>query len=166
VSTAASVARVGAQTVAVYRTGEGIGKPWRIATTKAFFHGLFPSVAGCGGAGATKFRAYGNPSDAAMQAAARRHEDHHANHTRAAFNDIVVRWDQKLTAAKTAGTKFHGASAAAAEAALWTAMGGTPSDIATALINRIVNDGNAFHVTAAGGVVRQSSAKHPGPRNR
>lgn len=139
--------------------------PWRIATTKAFFHGRFPGVAGCGGAGNTRLRAFGDPTDAAMQAANRRHEDHHASDIRAAFNAIVVPWDQKLTAAKAAGTKFHGATAADAESALWTSMGGTPMEIANAFINRLVNDSNAFHATPAGGPVRQSTAKRPGSRD-
>jgi hypothetical protein len=139
--------------------------PWRIATTKAFFHGLFPAVAGCGGPGATTLRAYGDPDDAAMQAANRRHEDHHATDVRAAFTDIIVPWDQKVTAAKAAGTKFHGASAAAAEAALWAAMGGTPLQIANAFVTRFVNDTNTFHGTPAGGPVSLSPTKQPGARN-
>jgi hypothetical protein len=139
--------------------------PWRLATTKAFFHGRFPGVAGCGGAGNTRLRAFGDPTDAAMQAANRRHEDRHASDIRAAFNAIVVPWDQKLTAAKVAGTKFHGATAADAEAALWASMGGTPMEIANAFINRLVSDSNAFHATATGGPVRQSTARRPGARD-
>ncbi len=139
--------------------------PWRINTTKAFFHGLFPTVAGCTGAGATRLRAFGDPSDAAMQAANRRHEDHHAADIRAAFDAIIVPWDAKVTAAKAAGTKFHGTSAAAAEAALWTAMGGTPLEIATAFVTRVVSDSNAFHGTPAGGPVSLSPTKQPGARD-
>jgi len=136
--------------------------PWRIGTTKAFFHGLFPSVPGMGGAGATRLRAHGDPDDRAMQVANRRHEDHHASDTRAAFTNIVVPWDQKVTAAKAAATKYHGATAADAEAALWAAMGGTPDQIATALITRLVADTNAFHATAAGGPVSFSATTQAG----
>lgn len=139
--------------------------PWRIVTTKAFFHAQFPTVAGCSGPGATRLRAYGDPHDAAMQAANRRHEDHHAADLRAAFNAIIVPWDQKITAAKAAGTKFHGATAPAAEAALWATMGGTPLEVANTFVTRLVNDANAFHSTPAGGNVRFSTTKQPGARN-
>ncbi|HEY1180377.1 MAG TPA: hypothetical protein VGF17_29835 [Phytomonospora sp.] len=136
--------------------------PWRTNWTKAEFHATFPTVAGCTGAGATRFRAAGDPSDAAMKAANRRHEDHHASDMHSAFTDIIVAWDQKVTNAKTAGTKFHGATKAAAEAALWTAMGGTRDEIADAFTDRVVNDINAFHGTPAGGPVSLSSTKNPG----
>ena len=139
--------------------------PWRIQTTKAFFHGLAPTVPGCTGPGNTMLRAYGDPDDAAMQAANRRHEDHHVADLRAAFDAIIVPWDQKVTAAKAAGTTFHGGTAADAEAALWTAMGGTPRQIANAFINRAVADSAAFHATPTGGTVKRSTTKHPGARN-
>ncbi|GIG65536.1 hypothetical protein [Phytomonospora endophytica] len=136
--------------------------PWRTTWTKAAFHTTFPTVPGCTGAGATRFRAAGDPGDAAMKSANRRHEDHHASDMQAAFNDIIVPWDQKVTNAKTAGTKFHGATAAAAEAALWTAMGGTRDEIADAFTTRVVNDIDAFHATPAGGPVSLSPTKNPG----
>ena len=100
-----------------------------------------------------------------LQAANRRHEDQHAADIRAAFNAIIVPWDQAVTAAKAAARKFHGDTAAAAEAALWTAMGGTPLQIANAFVNRVVADTAAFHATPAGGVVRLSATKRPGARN-
>ena len=73
---------------------------------------------------------------------------------RAAFNAIIVPWDQAVTATK-----------AAAEAAIWTAMGGTPLQIANAFVNRVIADTAAFHATPAGGVVRLSATKRPGARN-
>lgn len=136
--------------------------PWRTNITKAAFHAMFPAVPHCAGAGNTRFRAAGDPTDAAMKAANRRHENHHATDMQSAFNDIIVPWDQKVTAAKAAGTKFHGASAATAEAALWTAMGGTKDQIADAFTARVVADIAAFHATAAGGPVSVSATKNPG----
>lgn len=138
--------------------------PWRTTTAKANFHALFPRVAGCGGAGDTRFRAFGDPDDAAMFAANRRHEDHHAADVRAAFNDIILPWDQKITAAKAARTKFHGDTAVAAQAALWGAMGGTAAQIVDAFVARVVADGNAFHATARGGTVKLSTRKRAGAR--
>jgi hypothetical protein len=138
--------------------------PWRTDITRAAFHAMFPAVPGCTGGGNTRFRAYGDPSDAAMASANRRHEDHHASDMQSAFNDIIVPWDQKVTAAKTAGTKFNGASAAAAEAALWTAMGGTRDEIADAFTARVVADINTFHASPAGGPVSLSATQNPGAR--
>src|SRR5450755_4372873 len=123
---------------------------------------MFPELAGCTGAGATTFRAYGDPTDAAMFAANRRHEDHHAADHRAVFDTTIVPWDNKLTAAKAAGTKFQGATATDAEAALWATMGGTPDQIADAFWTQCLARGAAFHATPAGG--RISLGLRPGAR--
>jgi len=127
--------------------------PWRINTTRATIAAMLPAPAVCNGPGATRFRAFGNPSDAHMATANRRHEDHHANDHKAAFNATVVPWDQKLTAAKASGQKFHGATAADAEAALWAAMGGTPEQVADAFFNACAAAVVAYHGTAAGGPI-------------
>ena len=97
----------------------------------------FPTLTQCTGAGNSNFRARGNPSDAAMFAANRRHEDHHGTDRQAAFNGSVVPWDARLTAARAAGTTFHGATAAAARAALFAAMGGTTAQVNNAFISRL-----------------------------
>lgn len=139
--------------------------PWRLATTKAVVAAMLPPLAAkCGGAGNTRFRAYGNPSDAAMFTANRRHEDHHADDHRDAFNATVVPWDTALTAAKAANRKFHGATAADAEAALWAAMGGTPDQVATAFFDACQAAVIAYHGSAAGGPV--GAPTNPGSRSR
>jgi hypothetical protein len=58
-----------------------------------------------------------------------------------------------VTAAKTSGKKFHGATAADAEAALWAAMGGTPDQIADKYRNDCLAAGAAFHTTPKGGPI-------------
>lgn len=127
--------------------------PWTTVTTKATIGARFPALAACTGAGNTTFRAIGDPSDAAMATANRRHEDHHAADHKAAFVGSVVPWDTRLAVAKAAGTQFNGATAAAAEAALHTAMGGTPESVADAFFNACQAAVIAFHGTAAGGPV-------------
>lgn len=137
--------------------------PWRLVTTKATIAAMLPTLTTCTGAGNTRFRAYGNPSDAAMFAANRRHEDHHAADHRAAFNATIAPWDAKLAAAKAGGQKFHGATAADAEAALWAAMGGTPDQIADAFMNQCAAAVVAYHSSPAGGPV--GSPTSPGARS-
>jgi Flp pilus assembly protein TadG len=58
-----------------------------------------------------------------------------------------------LTAAQTAGTTYSGATNAAAEAALYTAMGGTPDQVAAAFFNACQAAVIAYHSSAAGGPV-------------
>jgi hypothetical protein len=137
--------------------------PWRFVTTKATIAAMLPALAACSVAGDTRFRAYGNPSDAAMFTANRRHEDHHATDHRAAFNATIKAWDTRLAAALAAGTSYHGASAAAAEAALWTAMGGTPDQVAEAFMNQAEAAVVAYHGSAAGGPV--GAPTNPGARD-
>jgi hypothetical protein len=137
--------------------------PWRINVPKATVRARVPAIAGCGGAGNSRFRAFGDPSDNAMFTANRRHEDHHRDDHQAAFNATIGAWDTKLSDAKAHGTKFHGATAADAEAALWAAVGGTPDQIADAYFNQCAAAVVAYHATAAGGPVQAPT--HPGSRN-
>ena len=127
--------------------------PWTTVVARGTIATQFPALAQCSASGTTTFRAIGDPSDAAMHAANRRHEDHHATDHRDAFNATILPWDTKLTAAKAAGTKFAGATAAAAEAALWAAMGGTPDAIADAFMARCAAAVVAYHGSAAGGPI-------------
>ena len=126
--------------------------PWTVTVPKATV-GANLGLAACTGGDDSTFRAIGDPSDTHMFQANRRHENHHANDHHTAFNGSIGAWDKKLKAAKTAGTAFHGATQADAEAALWTAMGGTPNDVSTAYWNACLAAGAAFHGTAAGGPV-------------
>jgi hypothetical protein len=138
--------------------------PWRLNTTKGTIGAMLPALAAaCTGPAASRFRAFGKPSDAAMFAANRRHEDHHANDHKSAFNATVVPWDQKLTQAKASGSKFHGATAADAEAALWAAMGGTPDQIADAFMAACQTAVDNYHGTAAGGPIGAPTG--PGSRS-
>jgi hypothetical protein len=138
--------------------------PWRLNTTMAAVTAVVPGLpAACNAGGNTRFRAYGNPSDSAMFAANRRHEDHHARDHRAAFNASIVPWDRRLRRAKRARRRFPGATAAAAEAALWAAMGGTPDQIGTAFFDGCLAAVVAFHGTARGGPVGAPTS--PGARN-
>ena len=127
--------------------------PWRLVVPRATVAAHFPALTQCTGAENCNFRARGDPSDAAMATANRRHEDHHGTDGQAAFNATVVPWDTALTAARTAGTVFHGATDAAARAALFAAMGGT----ATTVTNAFITAWNAaipvFHGTPAGGTI-------------
>jgi len=127
--------------------------PWTMATLKAPIGIMFPTLTMCTGAGNSTFRAIGNPSDAAMSAANRRHEDHHANDHQASFNGSIVPWDTRLTAAQSAGTTFNRPSEADAEAALYATMSGTPDQVADAYFNACVAANNVYHGTAAGGNV-------------
>jgi hypothetical protein len=127
--------------------------PWRLLVPRATIGAMFPALTACTGAGDSNFRARGNPSDNHMFQANRRHENHHAADHRRAFNATIGRWDRRLRQARRTGRTFHGADAAAAEAALWAHMGGTPNDVAAAYWNDCLARGAAFHTTPRGGPV-------------
>jgi hypothetical protein len=84
----------------------------------------------------------------------RRHEDRHVKDDKKAFADNIEAWDKKLAAAHKARAKFHGATKADAEAALHSAMGGTPDDIANAFAEACWKAGDDYHGTPEGGNVR------------
>ncbi len=130
--------------------------PWTRVVTKAQA-GAVTGLAACTGAGNSTFTRTGKPSDDAVYKANRRHEDHHVADHKASFEDKIGTWDQKLQDAKTADTAFTGASAAAATAALWTAMGNTPQNAARAYRSLAFAKGAAFHLTPAGGPMARSN---------
>jgi len=123
--------------------------PWTTVTTKTAVGARF-GQASCTGAGNTTFTANGLPTGPACQAENRTHENHHAADHQVQFNATIKPWDDKVTAAKAANSKFPGATPAAADAACWAAMGGTPNAIADAWFNGCVAVGAAFHATPAG----------------
>jgi hypothetical protein len=140
------------------------GGPWSTATPKVNVAALFASLgltaqAGCTTAGNTTFSVNGKPNDAGFAANVRTHENLHAADHRTGFNSVMVPWDTKLEAAKTAKTKFSGATLADAEAALFSAMGGTPNQIATAQHNKWIALNNATH--AAGTTVATGGSATP-----
>jgi hypothetical protein len=127
--------------------------PWSTVAPKAAIGALHPSLVPCAGAGDSTFRAIGDPSDAAMFAANRRHENHHATDHEASYNASINPWDTKVFMAFILGTTFNGPTQADAEAALWTAMGGTPDDVADRYMDGCEAAVIAYHGTAAGGPV-------------
>jgi hypothetical protein len=126
--------------------------PWSTVAPKATIGALLP-LAACAGAGNTTFQAIGDPSDAEMFAANRRHEDRHATDHEAAFNASIKPWDDNLFFAFVLGTTFNGPTQADAEAALHTAMGGTPDQVADKYMDGCQAGVNTYHGTAAGGPV-------------
>ncbi len=124
--------------------------PWSTATTKGNV-GTRLGLASCTGGGACTLTANGQPNDAAVAASNRTHEDHHAADYRVAFNAAFGTWDARVTVAYGAGTKFTGPTVVAAQAALWTHMGGTPQNVATTYRRDSLARGAAFHRTTAGG---------------
>lgn len=149
----ATVTAVGANVLSVDQTVLSPG-PWRLVATRAEVGARFPALAAtCTGAGNTNFRARGDPSDTAMHDANRRHEDHHAADGHAAFNATIAPWDAQLTAAHAAGRTFHGATAADATNALFTAMGGTTDQVRGAFIAAWNAAIPVFHATPAGGPI-------------
>jgi hypothetical protein len=142
------------------------GGPWSTVTPKANVATLFTSLglaaqAGCSTAGDSTFSFNGKRTDADFAANVRTHEDIHAADHKIGFNNVIVPWDTKLEAAKTATTVFNAATAAAAEAALFTAMGGTPNQIATAQFNEWVRINNITHrgaTLATGGTATPSNS--------
>jgi hypothetical protein len=119
--------------------------------------GAVTGLAACSGAGNSTFTRRGNPSDDSVYRANRRHEDRHVADHRDAFNDAIGAWDTKLQDAKNNGTQFPGASAAAATAALWTAMGNTPQNAARSYRSQGFAKGAAFHATPDGGPMTRSN---------
>ena len=132
--------------------------PWSHVAPKATV-GAAQGLAMCTGKGNTTFSAKGDPNDNHVFKANRGHEDYHANDHKAAFNAKIGTWDTKVTTAKNSGTEFPGATAAAATTSLWTAMGGTPADVAKAYRTDGFTRGGAFHKTARGGPMSVSNSK-------
>lgn len=135
--------------------------PWSTTTTKARVAILFARVgltvpAGCSTSGSTTFTINGQPSSADFVANVRTHEDLHAVDHETGFNSVTVPWDTNLQAAQVAGTEFSRASVADAEAALFSAMGGTPDQIATNQFNEWIRLNNVLH--AAGTTVATGGA--------
>ena len=128
-------------------------RSWKLNATKAAVLRKFPHLTACRGAGRTIFEAIGSPSNPAMFGASRRHEDHHSDAFFSAFMGTIYWWDTELDVAAGGKTPFHGATKAAAEAALWKAMGGTPDQIADNYSDAAAKAINDYHDTPEGGPV-------------
>ncbi|MEJ2168171.1 MAG: hypothetical protein P8X90_21835 [Desulfobacterales bacterium] len=105
----------------------------------------------CVTTGNATFEVHGKPGDATYGAKALAHERHHAADHLAGFNAVLVPWNNAIDASILAGTVYSGPDAAAAEANMWAAVGGTPDQIATRLHNTWIARNNAYHASAAGG---------------
>jgi hypothetical protein len=117
--------------------------------------------AACTGADNSTFSFNGKPTDATFCAHVKTHENLHAADHKTGFDAVLVPWDTKIEAAKTATTKFNGAKAADSDAALFAAMGGTPNQIATAQFDKWIALNNATHrgaTLATGGTATPSNS--------
>ena len=107
--------------------------------------------------GHTIFQALGDPSDDAMFKASRRHEDHHADDIVSTFLGIIDAWDLQLDIAAGGGATYHGKTEADAEATLYSAMGGTPEEIADKYADTISDAIKNYHNSVQGGPVTWNS---------
>ena len=129
--------------------------PWSKVITKAQA-GAITGIAACAGSGRSVFTVHGLRTDNEVYKANRRHENHHVADHEVAFNDTIGTWDRKVQDAKDQGTEFKGVSAGAATGALWAAIG--PPQKAARDYRKLANDkGDAFHNTAAGGMMVRSN---------
>lgn len=124
--------------------------PWSTVAKKSEVATLFASLnltaqAACTGADNSTLRFNGKPSDATFSANVKTHENLHAADHKTGFGAVIVPWDTKIEAAKAAKTEFKGAAAAAAEATLFAAMGGTPAQVGTAQFDKWIALNNATH---------------------
>jgi len=133
--------------------------PHSVASTKvavaarATALGLTPPSQ-CAGPGASTFRINGMPDDASHAAAILAHERHHAADHQREFTNVIGAWNTRIDASIAAGTRYSGATAAAADADMWAAVGGTPAQIATAQHNAWIAANNAYHGSPAGAAKR------------
>lgn len=118
--------------------------PWNKVTAKANL-GARLGLSQCSGADDATLTANGRPSDADVATANRTHEDHHARDDETVFNATIAKWDKLLVAAMNSKQKFQGTDITACEAALASAMGGTPEEIAVNYRNDSLRAGAAFH---------------------
>jgi hypothetical protein len=129
--------------------------PWTADLPKATLSARFGLAWGqfCGPTpttGNANLTVRGRPSDADFAKEIKVHEDHHgADHERL-FNAIVGKWDKSLTAAQSSGQTFTGTDETSCEAALFSAVGGRPEEIASRLQAEWDAAGNAFHATPEG----------------
>lgn len=111
--------------------------------------GLTPP-AQCVGTGPTTFGINGQPDNATHSAAILAHERHHAADHQREFGNVIGTWNNAIDAAITARTVYNGPDAATAEANMWAAVGGTPSQVATRQHNAWMTANNNYHGSPAG----------------
>src|SRR5258708_2010375 len=126
--------------------------PWFATQPKTTVAGLFAQLggagsvpAGCLTTGDSTPSVHRRPSDAAVATAARTHENLHARDHRVGFIAVMIPWDVTVRWMQGQRRRLNGATPADAEAALWTAVGGTPDDIADLQHTTWINANNATH---------------------
>ena len=134
------------------------GGPWRLTTTKAELVERL-KLPDCGKPGRATYTVHGIPSEVAVAAANKKHEDQHARDMETAFNEVVVPWDQAMTSAQTSKQTFHGVDQTDCEKTLFAALGGMPDEIATKLANSVVSKAEEFHHSDAGSNLTRSDAR-------
>ncbi len=92
----------------------------------------------------------GIPTDADIRASVRTHEEKHADDIEAAFNAVVVPWDNAMTAAKDAKQVFKGPAIESCEYSLFKAVGGDPFSIAGKLADLIEFAAKKLHYRPTG----------------
>jgi hypothetical protein len=113
----------------------------------------------CTGSDPTTFSINGQPDNTTHSAAILTHERHHATDHQAQFTNVIGAWNTAIDAAVAANTAFTGPTQPAAEANMWAAVGGTPSQIATNQHNAWMTANNNFHASAAGKAKRPFNAQ-------
>jgi len=132
--------------------------PWTTTVPKATISQVL-GLPGCESGGNSTFRVVGKPSDAAIYQANRRHEDHHVADFKIAFENTIAKWTAKLTDAQRDKTTFHGKTQDLAVDALYLAVGGKPSDVATAFTTAGHEASDAYHNTAKGKEIAVKDAR-------
>ena len=126
---------------------------WTLDVPKATVRKQYPDLTACRGGGRTTFRAFGDPSDPAMFAASRRHEDRHGDAILSAFFEAIYYWDTEVDVAAGGRKVFHRSTRAEAEAALYTALGGTPDQVIDKYADAVVTAIGKYHDSSEGGPV-------------
>src|SRR6185503_19977494 len=104
----------------------------------------------CTGPDPTTFAINGQPNNTSHSAAVLSHERHHASDHKTEFANVIGAWNTAVDTAVAAKTKYSGPDAATAEANMWAAVGGTPSQIATNQYNTWMTANNNYHASPAG----------------
>ena len=124
--------------------------PWNAVAPKAAtlsYYGVPPMD----GNGNVNLVVEGDPNNATFLQQVRAHEDVHAADIDRAITQILVPWDNALQQMMNNGTEFQGETQAAAELALWNAVGGDVAQVCGNLDAQWTADNNAYHASHAGG---------------
>jgi hypothetical protein len=129
--------------------------PHSVGSTKAAVAARMAALgsiapAQCAGPDATTFSINGQPDNATHSTAILTHERHHAADHQTEFGNVIGAWNTAIDASIAANTRYSGPDPGTAEANMWAAVGGTPSQIATNQHNAWITANNNFHASPAG----------------